>query len=120
MGKKGWVKDICKSEKPDILGLQETKCEEIDEEWLEDVWGSRSFGFAQKGADVASGGIIIVWDINIFSAIQSTCVDGFVVVSGNRKGIDKEVTFYNVYAPQAEDKKQELWNMPVMVMDNTI
>ncbi|GJY92863.1 putative RNA-directed DNA polymerase, partial [Tanacetum coccineum] len=35
-GKKGWVKAIIKSEQPDIVGLQETKCNLVDDSWVED------------------------------------------------------------------------------------
>ncbi|GJZ95335.1 RNA-directed DNA polymerase, eukaryota [Tanacetum coccineum] len=47
VGKKGWVKAIIKSEQPDIVGLQETKCNLVDDSWVEDVWGGNGDGMSQ-------------------------------------------------------------------------
>ena len=36
-GKLGWIKSIIRDERPDVIGLQETKCGPIEECWAEEV-----------------------------------------------------------------------------------
>ncbi|GJS19351.1 RNA-directed DNA polymerase, eukaryota [Tanacetum coccineum] len=50
-GKKGWIKNIIRTERSDVIGLQETKCDVVDDEWVEELWGSNGYGFiAMKGS----------------------------------------------------------------------
>ncbi|PWA77940.1 hypothetical protein CTI12_AA219290 [Artemisia annua] len=44
----------------------ETKSGIVDEFWVEEVWGSKGFGFTQLTANGNSGGIILIWDANTF------------------------------------------------------
>lgn len=53
---------ICRSEKPCILALQEIKCRELSEQWLEDLLGNNSFEFARKQA---SGHLAIIYQYGI-------------------------------------------------------
>ncbi|GKB68091.1 RNA-directed DNA polymerase, eukaryota [Tanacetum coccineum] len=46
-GKKGWIRSIIKDERPDVIGIQETKCGVVDDIWPEDIWGRQGYGFAQ-------------------------------------------------------------------------
>ncbi|PWA83305.1 RNA-directed DNA polymerase, eukaryota [Artemisia annua] len=66
--------------------MQETKCGQIEEQWVEDIWGTRNFGFVQAAGDV-----------------------GYVAVKGSWKGNDDEVILVSVYGPHPAAKKGELW-----------
>ena len=65
--KKGWIKSIRQKECPDMIALQETKCGVINEFVIEDMWGCKNFGYVQKEAIGKSGGLLFVWDSNVFS-----------------------------------------------------
>nr|GEV31370.1 putative ribonuclease H protein At1g65750 family [Tanacetum cinerariifolium] len=65
-GKKGWISSIIRKERPDILGLQETKSGIVDDRWVEELWGDRGCGFTQLPANGNSGGILLMWDTNVF------------------------------------------------------
>ncbi|GJT17744.1 reverse transcriptase domain-containing protein [Tanacetum coccineum] len=48
---------IIKEERPDVIGLQETKSRMVDEMWVEDIWGGQSYGFAQLPA-IGNSGVV--------------------------------------------------------------
>ncbi|PWA90220.1 hypothetical protein CTI12_AA103230 [Artemisia annua] len=78
--KKGWIKSIRHKECPDLIALQETKCSTIDEFVIEVMWGCRNFGYVQKEATGNSGGLLMVWDSNVFSCKQAVGDDRFIAV----------------------------------------
>ncbi|XP_071700202.1 uncharacterized protein [Rutidosis leptorrhynchoides] len=43
-----WFRRIRTSECPNLVAIQETKCEELTDNWIEFVWGSSDFGYIQK------------------------------------------------------------------------
>ncbi|GKA48063.1 hypothetical protein Tco_0741021 [Tanacetum coccineum] len=63
-----------------MAGIQEMKCGKVEEQWVEDLWGLRNFGYAQVEAKGKSGGLLLVWDTKIFSASQSVGDERFIVV----------------------------------------
>ncbi|GJW99854.1 hypothetical protein Tco_0183768 [Tanacetum coccineum] len=68
------------------MGLEkekEMKCGKVEEQWVEDLWGSRNFGYAQVEANGKSGGLLLVWDTKIFSASQSVGDERFIVVKAD-------------------------------------
>ncbi|GKF77034.1 RNA-directed DNA polymerase, eukaryota, partial [Tanacetum coccineum] len=55
-GKKGWVKSIIRTEKPDMIEIQETKSGLLDDDWIEDIWGGIDYGYTQLTGNGNSGG----------------------------------------------------------------
>ncbi|XP_071740879.1 uncharacterized protein [Rutidosis leptorrhynchoides] len=109
-GKISWLKRICNKEKPTILGLQETKCEQTHDNTNESFWGNSDFKFVQKDSVGASGGILTIWDSNIFSVNYAIEGEFFLAICGSWAGYDSEIVFINVYGPHSNSKKQRLWN----------
>ncbi|XP_071738932.1 uncharacterized protein [Rutidosis leptorrhynchoides] len=91
-GKFSWVKGLCLSEKPDITVFQETKCMNVNDFWVHQLWGHNDVGYAQKDAIGNSGGG------DFFLAIRGTWV-GF--------GHDKIVV--NIYGPHCDSDKKKMW-----------
>ena len=56
------VKDFLRSEKPDVVMIQETKKEECDRRFVGSVWIAKNKDWAALPASGASGGILIIWD----------------------------------------------------------
>nr|GEX12658.1 cysteine-rich receptor-like protein kinase [Tanacetum cinerariifolium] len=84
--------------------------QQIDDQWIEDVLGSRNFGYMQVEAKGRPGGLLLVWDSNVFSIGQAAGNDNYLTVKGNWKGKAGDVAFVNVYGPHPASKKGELWN----------
>ncbi|GKD77634.1 RNA-directed DNA polymerase, eukaryota [Tanacetum coccineum] len=79
-GKKGWVNSIIRDERPDVIGLQETKMDVVDEAWVEELRGSRGFGFTQLSANGNSSDILLIWDSSSFSFKDVRGDERFVAV----------------------------------------
>ncbi|PWA60661.1 RNA-directed DNA polymerase, eukaryota [Artemisia annua] len=115
--KKGWIKAIRHKESPDMIALQETKSKIIDEVWIEEVWGSSNFGYVQKEANGRFGGLLLVWDSNIFVCKHGVGDERFVAVKGEWKGVDGDILFVCVYGPHVGQQKTSLWNRLLNLME---
>ncbi|PWA53070.1 hypothetical protein CTI12_AA448820 [Artemisia annua] len=109
IGKKGWVNSIIRDERPDIIGLQETKSGLVDDDWVEDIWGGGGFGFTQLPANGNSGGILLVWDKRVFTCKEAMGDDRFIAVKGEWKGKNKDIYLVCVYGPHVGRQKTSLW-----------
>nr|GEY05373.1 RNA-directed DNA polymerase, eukaryota [Tanacetum cinerariifolium] len=69
------------------------------------------------GASVGnSGGILCVWDPNMFKKTNSTVSDYFVMVRGDWMPNGKKLLIDSVYAPQELSEKKMLWDYLSLVM----
>ncbi|XP_071694940.1 uncharacterized protein [Rutidosis leptorrhynchoides] len=110
-GNFGWVKNLCVSERPNIAVFQETKCHEINSNWLERLWGSCNFWFIQKQIEGKSGGMLTIWDCNSFEVLDHIIGEFFIVIKGKWKGLSQESTIVNVYGPHNDRDKNKMWGM---------
>ncbi|PWA68087.1 hypothetical protein CTI12_AA311560 [Artemisia annua] len=116
VGKKDWVKSIIRDERPDIIGIQETKCGVVDELWVEDIWGGRGFGFAQLAANGNSGGILLIWDSSSFTYRDGMGDERFVAVKGEWKGRNGDIFIACIYGPHVARQKASLWDRLLELM----
>ncbi|GJZ54428.1 RNA-directed DNA polymerase, eukaryota [Tanacetum coccineum] len=80
--KKNWVKELCVSNKVNLLALQETKMEYMDLFTVKRCWENFAFDFVHSDAVGNSGGILCAWDTNSFQKSSSTVSDYFVIIRG--------------------------------------
>ncbi|XP_071736938.1 uncharacterized protein [Rutidosis leptorrhynchoides] len=78
---------VCFPQKPNVIALQETKAEKISELWVEKVWGCHDFKYALKKSKGNSGGIITIWDHNMFNANLVVERDSFIAIKGFWKDV---------------------------------
>ncbi|GKD96374.1 RNA-directed DNA polymerase, eukaryota [Tanacetum coccineum] len=104
-------------ENPDMIALQETKSNILDEWWMEDLWGSRNFSYVQKEANGRSGGLLLVWDNNIFTCKQAVRDERFIAVKGEWKGVNGDIFFVCIYGPNVGQQKTSLWNRLLNLMN---
>ncbi|XP_071708614.1 uncharacterized protein [Rutidosis leptorrhynchoides] len=97
-----WFKKVCLQQKPNIIALQETKAEKI--------WGSCDYKYAFKKSKGNSGGILTVWDPNIFVTNRVVERDSFIAVKGYWKDVGTELILVNTYGPQNDTKKKQMWS----------
>ncbi|XP_071700480.1 uncharacterized protein [Rutidosis leptorrhynchoides] len=109
-GKFGGVKKICSTERPDFVALQETRCRQITDQWVFAMWGSSECGFIKKDVVGNSGGMLLVWDTNSFSATSAFSNEFFLGVQGNWVGSRAESIIVNVYGPQDDANKKIMWD----------
>ncbi|GJQ89987.1 RNA-directed DNA polymerase, eukaryota [Tanacetum coccineum] len=64
--KQNWIRDIIQHEKLSVIGIQETKMEQIDQVFVKSLWIWDNVEFAFIGSIGASGGTLIIWNTSIF------------------------------------------------------
>ncbi|XP_071694772.1 uncharacterized protein [Rutidosis leptorrhynchoides] len=108
-GKFGWVKNLCCNDRPDIAVFQETKCNIVEDRWVQSLWGSDAFGFVQKESVGNSGGMLIIWDSSRFKVNNAVGNSFFMAISGTWVGSGNGSMIVNVYGPHNDRDKKELW-----------
>lgn len=108
MGNKGkidWVRDLCRSEMPGFLGIQESKMGSKNMDFVEKFWHNSDFGFAQVEANGRSGGIISVWDKSVFCGLHAHGDEDFLAVVGQWIGVEGLIGVVNTYGPRDEGRR---------------
>ncbi|GKG01518.1 RNA-directed DNA polymerase, eukaryota, partial [Tanacetum coccineum] len=73
------------------------------------MWPRPYVDFASSDSVGASGGILTVWDSQLFSLEHKVVNRSFLGVIGAWVGASKQVGLLNVYAPQLSSLKDQLW-----------
>ncbi|GJR11951.1 RNA-directed DNA polymerase, eukaryota [Tanacetum coccineum] len=108
--KQDWVKKLCLSNKVNFLSLQETKIENIDLWCIKRCWGNLAFDYVYSEAVGQSGGILSVWDPNMFQKLNHTVSDYCTMVRGVWVSSGKSLLIISIYAPQELSEKRMLWD----------
>lgn len=116
-GKIGWIKSIIRIEKPDVIGIQETKCDVVDDEWVEYLWGGNGFGYAQLSANGNSGGILLIWDNRVLTCKEAIGDERFIAVRGSWIGKTEDVFLVCIYGPHVTNQKASLWDRVLGLMN---
>ncbi|GJU54666.1 RNA-directed DNA polymerase, eukaryota [Tanacetum coccineum] len=74
------------------------------------LWGNSTFDHTVSEAVGNSGGILCVWDPNVFCKSQHTISDNFVALFGTWIPNNMDMLIISVYAPQSQVEKRSLWN----------
>ncbi|GJU57997.1 RNA-directed DNA polymerase, eukaryota, partial [Tanacetum coccineum] len=103
--KKRWIRELNMKNKINFDAFQETKLESIDLFSIKELWGNFSFDFTFSPSVGFSGGILCVWDPNIFVKDNATISDSFVAVRGDINEVRSEHerfgTIFNVSGAKA-------------------
>nr|GEW80478.1 RNA-directed DNA polymerase, eukaryota, reverse transcriptase zinc-binding domain protein [Tanacetum cinerariifolium] len=102
-----WIKDL---HNVHFLGIQECKMTKLDLFRLKSTWGNYSFDYACNMARGRPGGLISLWDPNMFVKKDIWCDDAFVIVKGKWKNLDDDYFMINIYDPRDSYAKATLWN----------
>ncbi|XP_071727981.1 uncharacterized protein [Rutidosis leptorrhynchoides] len=105
-----WFRRIRLSELPHVVAIQESKCAEVLESWIEHIWGSFDFGFIQKPKVGNSGGMFLIWDTTTFNVTEAVEDQYFLTVKGKWRGKNTESIIVNVYGPHNDEGKIPMWN----------
>nr|GEV14581.1 RNA-directed DNA polymerase, eukaryota, reverse transcriptase zinc-binding domain protein [Tanacetum cinerariifolium] len=78
--KKRWIQEITRKHLVNFISIQDTKMEDIGLFSIKALWGSFSFDFVHSPSVGNSGGILCVWDPNLFTKDDVTLSDSFVAI----------------------------------------
>ncbi|GKB49658.1 RNA-directed DNA polymerase, eukaryota, partial [Tanacetum coccineum] len=93
-----------------FLSIQETKAVNISDMEVKFLWGNYCFEQISSDAIGCSGGILCVWDPNVFLKDQHIISDNFVMLYGTWIPSKTKICIISIYAPQAISEKRMLWN----------
>ncbi|XP_057779903.1 uncharacterized protein LOC130998504 [Salvia miltiorrhiza] len=114
------VTDLVKGQKIDFCCLQETKMEVFKDLFCKSWWGSNYTDIAIRNSEGRAGGIVCLWNREVFEASSTWDLPGAVVVNGRYKEGDILCCIINVYAPIGSGDKRILWDaLSSIVEQNT-
>nr|GEV17234.1 RNA-directed DNA polymerase, eukaryota, reverse transcriptase zinc-binding domain protein [Tanacetum cinerariifolium] len=92
--------------------------EKIDLWCIKMYWGNFTFDYVYSESVGKSGGILCVWDPNMFQKINDTVSDYFIMVRGVWVSSGKRLLIISVCAPQDLSEKKMLWDYLSIVIGN--
>ncbi|GJY22055.1 RNA-directed DNA polymerase, eukaryota, reverse transcriptase zinc-binding domain protein [Tanacetum coccineum] len=95
-----WIKDLCLKHNVHFLGIQESKMTRLELFRIKSMWGNYAFDYACSMARGLSGGLISIWDPNMFSKNSIWCDDSFIIIKGNWKNVVGDYFMVNIYGLQ--------------------
>ncbi|GJX93757.1 RNA-directed DNA polymerase, eukaryota, partial [Tanacetum coccineum] len=108
--KQSWIRDIIHHEKLSVIGIQETKMEQIDQIFVKSLWVRDNVDFASNGSIGASGGTLTIWNTSIFVKEGVLVGSSFSGAFGKWSGVNETIFLINIYGPQEDHSKEELWD----------
>lgn len=107
--KVNWVRRLKERYNTPFVGLQETQL--IDPECInvKGCWGPGSFEHAATPATGRSGGMLCIWDPNVYKVSKVIKSRHFLITIGCWVGIPGDVILANVYGPHVITEKKQLW-----------
>ncbi|GKC52415.1 RNA-directed DNA polymerase, eukaryota, reverse transcriptase zinc-binding domain protein [Tanacetum coccineum] len=108
--KRLWIKDLCLKHNVHFLGIQESKMTHLELFRIKSMWGNYAFDYACSMARGFSGGLISIWDPNMFSKNSIWCDHSFIIIKGNWKNVVGDCFMMNIYGPQDLVSKLALCN----------
>ncbi|XP_025608182.1 uncharacterized protein [Arachis hypogaea] len=103
------VKDLKNKHRLQMLGLIETKRQIVTRFDVTRIWGQGSPGWEYVGSDGASGGLLLIWDEDMFKLNNCykgerwLCVEGVILTSSFN------CAFVLVYGAHDRDEKIQVW-----------
>ena len=115
-GKSDWINRLKNEHGVAFIGLQETMSSNISSGLVSNYWGGLGHDFDSVDADGNSGGILSIWDPKFFSKDSVVKDPNFLLVSGFLSDGKSRFNFLNVYAPQNNILKRNLWDRLLRVI----
>ena len=103
------IKELLCKEKPDIVILQETKKEKIDNKLIGSVWGARFKEWVVLPYVGRSGGFLIMWDVRVVRGTESLLGNFSVSVLFQLIGGRDEWWLSGVYGPCKPRNRKDFW-----------
>lgn len=108
--KSRWVSNLVTKHNSSVVGLQETKRKVFSDLMVKRIWKSSDFDFVSSNSVGQGGGLISIWNNNLFRKSYSICREDCIVIQGTWLENNVQVCFINIYASQNPTKREELWS----------
>nr|GEV11267.1 RNA-directed DNA polymerase, eukaryota [Tanacetum cinerariifolium] len=105
-----WIKELCQKQRINFAYIQETKVKSISLHTIKDLWGNQMFDHVVGSSVGCSGGILCMWNPNMFVKEQVSTCDSFVSLMGTWAPISSKLLIISVYAPQELNERRDLWD----------
>ena len=80
--KRGKVKRMVRERKIDMVLIQETKKTSMDRRFVQSMWSGNNFEFIEVDAIRRSGGILCIWNSELFSMRECCSFKNCLIISG--------------------------------------
>lgn len=108
--KVSWIRNLIFKHKIDFVGIQESKRKNLSDMVIKRIWGSPDYEFVYKGSNGQGGGLINIWNKNLFLKEQVIYREDCLITQGRWLEKNVPIMFVNIYASQDPSKREELWN----------
>ena len=116
--KYSWVAKLINTHKVIFAGIQETKRKGFTDFKIYQIWGSVDFDYVFQSSIGKRGGLLSVWNKNLFSKSMVLQIKDCLIVQGIWLETNKPMCFINVYAGQSLTVREDLWNYISCVLQN--
>lgn len=87
--------------------VKETKSKNLELAVMRRIWDIAELKIAQSGAEGNSGGILTMWNHEVFKENQTVIHKHFILITGALLGFACAIV--NVYAPNDSNSRREVW-----------
>lgn len=105
------VREIIRKSRVNVCFIQESKLESIFEDLIRKMWYNDNYEFRFSVARGSSGGLISIWDKDVFQVTSDYCVDRVIVLVGKWKLKGMDATLINIYAPNVIVEQKDFWGV---------
>ncbi|XP_028083438.1 uncharacterized protein LOC114284690 [Camellia sinensis] len=92
----------------DMALIQETKQSSTNILWVKSIWPRDKFEFMAVDAEGLAGGLICIWDPDIFNLSDYCCNRNFILLSGKIQN-SLDCVIINTHASNDVVRRKELW-----------
>lgn len=104
--KVSWVRRLKEKNKASFVGIQETQISDSQCLNIRGCWGRGNFNSEAIHSSGRSGGILSIWDPNVFKVKEEIKSSHYIITIGAWTGIQRDIAIANVYGPQGQLEKK--------------
>lgn len=112
------VKSLLLQYKVDLVCLQETKLQEVDQGCCRRIWGDADFEWEFVPAVNRGGRLLCLWRKGFIQVTSCMKGQNFICMAGRIVAENLDCVFLNIYAPCDRGGKRALWDSLVDLKDN--
>ncbi|KAK9037405.1 hypothetical protein V6N11_022316 [Hibiscus sabdariffa] len=103
------ARDLLAKVKPNVGFFQETKLEQVNENFSRKLWGNLNRCVVFSPAIRSAGGLISTWDPDFFNVSDRIINRRFIGLVGTLRDGNHSIGFVNVYGPSTDSEKKEFF-----------
>ena len=104
------IRRMIRKERADMLCLQETKKEHLDNYICHALWGDTNVKWKMQPVISRAGGLLCLWNESSFRLDRKVCGQGFIYLEGIWVPDGQRMVIVNIYVPCDMIQKGNLWD----------